>query len=90
MGRRVLSIADTFLPVIFGNHPGQAWCVEQDPLPNDTKIINAQVKFVGLGYQTLELLLESSEWEAVECGKPYPFVDLRFKAIGGASSVSHV
>jgi hypothetical protein len=81
MGRKVLTISDTFLPTIFGSYKVSSWAVDGEGLPDDTRIINAQVRFIDQGYQDLLLLLESAEWEPQEEGKPYPYVELKFRAV---------
>lgn len=62
MGRRILEIADVFLPILMGAGE-KHYEVTKDPLPDDCRIINAKMHFRGCGTQTLVLLLESGEWD---------------------------
>jgi hypothetical protein len=80
MGRRTLTITDTFLPVIFGDRDAvTSWAVIENPLPEDARIINAQMRFIGMNWQELVLLLESSEWDPPEDGHPYQEHKLVFR-----------
>jgi hypothetical protein len=63
MARRILNIADAFLPSLLGSGV-RRYEVTRDALPADCRIINAKVDFGGgPGHQTLVLLLESAEWD---------------------------
>lgn len=77
MGRKTLSISDVFLPMIFGKN-SLPCIVSENGLPDDAKIVNAQVTFYGTGHQTLVLLMESSEWEGPADGDRYPEINVTF------------
>ena len=66
MGRRVVIISDEFWPMIFGKHSAETergFMVDpRTALPDDAKMVSAEMVFRGLGTQELHLLLESSEW----------------------------
>lgn len=82
MGRRTLTMSDTFVSTLFGEpREGISWAIAENWLPKDTRVVNAQMKFVGMGRQDLVLLLESSEWEPNEEGKLYPSVNPSFRSI---------
>ncbi len=64
-------MSDVFFPMLFGSGKHH-YKVTRDAMPEDTKIVNVQVRFLGEGCQSICFLLESAEWEPNEDGKPYP------------------
>jgi hypothetical protein len=70
MGRRILVVADTFLPYILGGGEKFYW-VSRDALPLDARIVNVMMRFIGQDHQDVCFLVESAEWEDSEEGKPY-------------------
>ena len=80
MGCRIIEIADTFLQVLLSNEDHH-YRVTRNPLPKDARIINCSMKFIGSGYQTLVLLLESEDWPKNHPGKPYEVIDMQFQTL---------
>ncbi len=71
MGRRILEMSDGFLPMLLDQWP-KHYRVTKDAIPADTRVLSVQVRFIGQDHQNVLFLMESSEWEPVEEGMPYP------------------
>jgi hypothetical protein len=81
MGRRILKTSDVFFPWLLGREGEHHYRVTKDPLPADTRIVNVQCQFIGLGRQDIVFLLESSEWEPAKDGDPYPEISPAMETI---------
>ena len=76
MGRRILRISSTFLVDLFGAGGNEGWEVFEDPLPRDTRLINATIAFpYHENGGDLELLIESAEWPEVGQGELIPEIN---------------
>lgn len=75
--RKILRIGSSFLPCLLGRDV-QPYEITRDPLPPDTRIVNARM---GDDFRTLILLLESSEFEEVPEDSPYPEITPLITAI---------
>lgn len=74
MGRRTLSIASGFLPVLMGEGVHH-YSVHKDAVPMDCRIVDARMDGGG---RNLILLLESGEWEGPSKGEICPPIDPTF------------
>lgn len=67
--RKILRISNNFFPMLFGRDVRHFYEISEDGLPPDARVVNCHM---GGDWTTVVICLESSEFDEVAEGLPYP------------------
>lgn len=80
--RKVLDVSDSLLVQILAEGVHDPFEVVADALPADARIVDVRFSaFHQPGHNTLELLVESAEFEPIGEGQPYPHMATAIRRI---------